>query len=83
MTVSFPYLLSSFHQQAHVNAQSVSFSMIAIGLLFVLLIEKEFIRAYGTTNIRIWLNAIDNFSWTLLGVSAFLIGLRFIGFLLR
>jgi len=78
MTATLPYSLSYFNNLDTI--QSVPISMVVIALLFILIVEKEFIRAYGTMNIRVWLNAINNYSWTLLGVFAFLIVMRLISF---
>ncbi len=80
MTTILPYLLPVFQQPPLTNTELVTLSMIITGLLLILLIEKEFIRAYGTVNIRIWLNALNNFSWALFGVFMFLIFMRFLGF---
>jgi hypothetical protein len=83
MTSLLPYLLPVFRQSSGNTAQTVALSMIVIALLFALLVEKEFIRAYGTVNIRLWLSTIDIFSWTLFGVVVFLILWRFLGFILN
>lgn len=81
MTTFLPYSLPVFQQAASNNMQVVALSVVIIALLFTLLVEKEFIRAYGTENIRLWLSTINIFSWTLLGVFTFLMLMRFLGFI--
>jgi hypothetical protein len=81
MTTFLPYSLPIFQQAMSSDKQVIALSMIIIALLFTLLVEKEFVRAYGTENIRLWLGTINIFSWTLLGVFAFLMLMRFLGFI--
>jgi hypothetical protein len=81
MTAFLPYLSPVFRQPPLSQAQTVALTAIVIALLFALLVEKEFIRSYGTENIRRWLSTINIFSWTLLGVFAFLMAVRFLGFI--
>jgi len=81
MTIFLPYTSPIFQQPPMSGVQAIALSMTLIALLFTLLVEKEFARAYGTRNIRLWLNTINIFSWTLLGVFAFLMLLRFLGFI--
>ena len=81
MTTFLPYAAPIFQQPPLDAAQGIALSMVAIILLFVLLVEKEFIRAYGSENIRTWLGTINIFSWSLLGVFAFLMLMRFLGFI--
>lgn len=81
MTTFLPHSLPLFQQAASSNTQIIALSVVVIALLFALLVEKEFVRAYGTENIRLWLSTINIFSWTLLGVFTFLMLMRFLGFI--
>ena len=81
MTTLIPYLLPIV-QAPFTEAQLILMSMVVTALLLVLLVEKEIIRAYGTENINGWRGAINIFAWPLLAVFAFLITMRFVGFIL-
>jgi hypothetical protein len=83
MTTLITYLSPVFQTQALTEAQVTAFSMVVIGLLFVLLVQKEFIRAYGIETIRIWLDTFNIFAWSLLAVFAYLIAMRFLGFIIN
>jgi hypothetical protein len=81
MTTLIPYILPVFQNPAMTEDQISALSMIVIGLLFILLVEKEFIRAYGSETIRIWLDTLNIFAWALLGVFVYIILMRFLGFI--
>lgn len=81
MTTIIPYTLPVFLNPALTENQISVLSMMIIGLLFFLLIEKEFFRAYGVESIRIWLNTFNTFAWALLCVFVYIIFMRFLGFI--
>ncbi len=81
MTTIIPYILPVFQNPGLTENQISAFSLIVIGLLFFLLVEKEFIRAYGVESIRIWLNTFNIFTWALLSVFVYIILMRFLGFI--
>lgn len=81
MTTFIPSLLPIFQVPALTEGQRIALAMVLITLLFSLLVEKEFIRAYGTENINNWRGAINPFAWPLLVAFAFLMASRFLGFI--
>jgi len=83
MTTLIPSLLPIFQIPALTETQISTLSIIVIALLFILLVEKEFFRAYGMETIRIWLNTFNIFIWSLLGVFTYLIAMRFLGFIIN
>ncbi len=83
MTSLLPSFLPVFQTPALSEPQVVAFSMVVIGLLFIILVEKEFIRAYGSETIRIWLDTFNTIAWSLLGVFAVIMSMRFLGFILH
>lgn len=83
MTTLIPSLAPIFQTPALIENQISALSMVVIALLFILLVEKEFFRAYGMETIRIWLNTFNTFIWSLLGVLTYLIAMRFLGFIIN
>lgn len=83
MTTLIPSLAPIFQIPAFTESQISALSIAVIALLFILLVEKEFFRAYGMETIRIWLDIFNTFSWSLLGVLTYLIAMRFLGFIIN
>ncbi len=83
MTTLITNVAPVFQSPAFTESQLIAFSMVLIGLLFTLLVEKEFIRAYGIETIRIWLDTFNIYTWSLLCVFAYLIAMRFLGFIVN
>jgi hypothetical protein len=81
MTTVIPYILPVFQNPALTGNQISAFSIIVIGLLFCLLVEKEFIRAYALESIRSWVDTFNIFTWALLCLFIYIILMRFLGFI--
>jgi hypothetical protein len=78
MTTLIPYAFL-LGQTAPPGELAISFGVIS--LLFIMLVEKEFIRAYDSDMIAGYGRFFDPFIWSLLCVFVYLIAQRFAGFI--